>query len=70
MTTRTQASRLWFPNNKPLERSVLSYAAKYTTRYEVKLYALAVEGNHIHGVMDFPKLNRADFMRDFNSSVA
>lgn len=70
VTTRTQNSRLWFPNNKPLERAVLSYAAKYATSYGVKLYALAIEGNHVHGVMDFPHLNRADFMRDLNSSIA
>lgn len=70
VTTRSQISRLWFPNNEPLEKSILSYAAKYNIRYEVKLYALAIEGNHIHGVMNFPNANRADFMRDFNSSVA
>ena len=70
VTTRTQGSRLWFVNNKGLEQSILSYAAKYTIRYEVKLYALAIEGNHVHGVMDFPHLNRANFMRDLNSSIA
>jgi len=44
--------------------------AKYSTLREVKLYAFAVEGNHNQGVSKFPKLNRADFMRDLNSSIA
>ena len=70
VTTRTQSSRLWFINNKALQDSILSYAAKYSNRYETKLYALAIEGNHVHGVMDFPHLNRAQFMRDLNSSIA
>lgn len=57
-------------NNAPLEKVVLGYAAKYSLRYEAKLYALAIEGNHIQGPAQFPKANRAAFMRDFNSSVA
>jgi hypothetical protein len=36
----------------------------------VKLYALAIEGNHIHGPALFPEANRAHFMRDLNSCVA
>ena len=70
VTTRSRASELWFVNNPKLEEEILSRAAKYSSRYEVKLYALAIEGNHIHGPADFPKLNRASFMRDFNSTVA
>ena len=70
LTTRTQGSRLWFINNKPLQESMLSYAAKYTERYQATLYALAIEGNHVHTVMDFPNLNRSDFMRDLNSCIA
>lgn len=69
-TTRTRNSELWFVNNKPLEEAILGYAGRYTTRYEVKLYALAIEGNHTHNAAHFPKANRAPFMRDFNSSVA
>jgi hypothetical protein len=53
-----------------LEEAILGYAAKYAQRYSVKLYALAIEGNHIQQPAHFPKENRADFMRDFNSSVA
>jgi hypothetical protein len=34
------------------------------------MYALAIEGNHIHKVAIFPKANRAHYMRDFNSAVA
>lgn len=69
-TTRTRRSELWFVNNPPLEEAILGYAAKYAARYSVKLYALAIEGNHIHFPALFPKANRAHFMRDFNSSVA
>jgi hypothetical protein len=70
LTTRTRNSELWFINNKFLEEAILGFAARYRERYGVKLYALAIEGNHIHGAALFPKKNRADFMRDFNSSVA
>lgn len=70
LTTRSRNSRLWFINNKPLEVTILSFAAKYARRYGVKLYALAIEGNHIQGPAHFPKGNRASFMRDFNSSIA
>ena len=69
-TTRTRNSELWLVNNPELEHAILGYAARYTTRYETKLYALAIEGNHIHTVSHFPKANRANFMRDLNSSVA
>jgi REP element-mobilizing transposase RayT len=69
LTTRTRNSELWFVNNKPLEESILGSAARCAERYSVKLFALAIEGNHIQGVADFPGLNRSSFMRDFNSSV-
>jgi hypothetical protein len=69
-TSRARNSELWFVNNPELESAILGYAARYSTRYEVKLYALAVEGNHIQKVAGFPKANRAYFMRDFNSAVA
>ena len=70
LTTRTRNSELWFVNNAKLEEAVLGYAAKYSTRYEVKLYALAIEGNHTQGPALFPNGNRADYMRDLNASVA
>ena len=69
-TTRTRNSELWFVNNNSLEEAILGYAAKYRLRYGVKLYALAIEGNHIQFPAHFPKGNRAHYMRDFNSSVA
>ncbi|MEY4668951.1 MAG: hypothetical protein RL518_1650 [Pseudomonadota bacterium] len=69
-TTRTRNSELWFVNNSPLEEAILGYAARYATRYEAKIFALAIEGNHIQKVAVFPKANRASFMRDFNSAVA
>ena len=70
LTTRSRESRLWFVNNRALEGAILGYAAKYAARYSVKLYGLALEGNHIQGPALFPKGNRASFMRDLNSSVA
>jgi hypothetical protein len=69
-TTRSRNSQLWFVNNEELEDAILGYAARYATRYKVKMYALAIEGNHIQKVASFPKANRAHFMRDFNSAVA
>ena len=70
VTTRSRNSELWFINNQPLENAILGYAARYKERYGAKLYALAIEGNHIQAPILFPKANRADFMRDFNSTVA
>lgn len=69
-TTRTTNSRLWFINNQSLQTAIVSYAAKYATRYNVSLYALAIEGNHIQGCAQFHEHNRRHFMRDFNSAVA
>lgn len=70
ITTRSRNSELWFINNKPLEDSILGYTAKYAERYGVKLYALAIEGNHIQGPALFPNANRSAFMRDLNAIVA
>jgi REP element-mobilizing transposase RayT len=69
-TTRSRNSELWFINNDKLEDSILGYTAKYCERYEVILYALSIEGNHLHTLSKFPKANRAHFLRDLNSSVA
>lgn len=70
VTTRCRNSRLWFVNNKKLEEKILAYLAKYQEVYGVIIYAIAIEGNHIHMLLDFPKENRGKFMRDFNSLVA
>lgn len=70
LTTRSRASELWFVNNPALEHAILGYAAKFSERYSVKIYALAIEGDHIQAPADFPLCNRAFFMRDFNSCVA
>jgi len=69
-TTRTRNSELWFINNSGLENAILGYAARYSTRYEVKMYALGIQGNHTHQAASFPNANRAHFMRDFNSAIA
>ena len=70
VTTRSRNSELWFVNNSKLQDAVLGYAAKFCARYNVKLYALAIEGNHIQAPADFPQCNRALFMRDLNSCIA
>ncbi len=49
---------------------MLGYAARFAHVHKVSLYALSVEGNHIQATALFPEGNRADFMRDFNSSTA
>lgn len=70
LTTRSRNSELWFVNNEPLEEALLGYLSRYKTRYDVKIYAFAIEGNHIQMTAEFPKPNRSDFMRDFNSTAA
>lgn len=70
ITTRCRNSELWFVNNRPLENAILGYVGKFAARYDIKLYAFAIEGNHTHCVADFPGLNRAAFMRDLNSCIA
>jgi len=70
ITTRTAGSKLWLLNNNELEAAILGCLARYQTVYEVVLYAFVLMGNHYHLVADFPKMNRAEFMRDFNSQIA
>jgi len=70
LTTRSRNSELWLVNNKRLEGEVLGYVARYRERYNVKLYGLALEGNHMQGPALFPEENRSGFMRDLNSSTA
>ena len=70
VTTRCRNSELWFINNKPLEEKMLLLTAKYTNRYNVSLYALAIEGSHTHQFIHTPDKNRAHFMRDLNSNIA
>jgi hypothetical protein len=70
LTTRTRNSELWFINNQPLEEAILGYTAKYQARYNVTLYALAIEGNHLQAPAQFHDENRKDFMRDLKSSIA
>jgi hypothetical protein len=69
-TTRSRNSELWFVNNQNLEEAILGYAARYATRHEVIMYALSIEGNHTQQVNQFPRANRSEYMRDFNSAVA
>ena len=70
ITTRTRNEELWFVNNPTLEKDILLRMAVATERYQAKIYAVAIEGNHIQLPADFPNLNRSKFMRDFNSGVA
>ena len=69
-TSRSRNSELWFVNNRPLEKSILGYLAKFVKRYSVKLYAFAIEGNHTHEPAMFPLMNRSAFKRDLNSCIA
>jgi hypothetical protein len=69
-TTRARNSELWFVRNRALEEATLGYLAKYRKRYNVTLYAFAIEGNHNQFPALFPECNRAHFMRDLNSSIA
>ena len=69
VTTRSRNSELWFVDNPELENAVLGCAAKYSSVHQAKLYALAIEDNHIQAPADFPLCNRSAFMGDFDSSV-
>jgi hypothetical protein len=48
----------------------MGHVARVSTRYGVKIYALALEGNHVQAPALFPQGNRACFMRDLNSAIA
>jgi REP element-mobilizing transposase RayT len=69
-TTRTKHSELWFINNKPFEEKILAFIAKYSEEYHVKLYALAIEGSHIHHFGDYPEENCSAFHQALNSMIA
>lgn len=69
-TTRSRNEELWFINNTELDKSILTTLAVATDRYKAEVYAIGIEGNHIHIPATFPQLNRSHFMRDFNSKVA
>lgn len=70
ITSKTVNSRLWFVNNPELEKAILGRIAKCQARYKVIIYAVAIQGNHLHLVALFPDGNRAFFMRDLNSAIA
>ena len=70
ITSKTVNSRLWFVNCPVLEQSILGRVARCQDRYGVIIYALAIQGNHLHFTALFPKGNRAFFMRDLNSVIA
>jgi REP element-mobilizing transposase RayT len=70
ITTRTQGSRLWFVNNRRLEWYILAYLAKYQEYYEVIIYGFVMMGNHYHLAAHFPRGNKTDFLRSFNSIIA
>ncbi len=70
ITTRTSGSRLWLIKNKDLEQRILGCLARYQEIYQVQIFGFILMGNHYHLLARFPQMNRALFMRDFNSSVA
>ena len=69
-TSRTMNSRLWFVNNKKLEQNILRFLARYAEKYEVEVYGFVPMGDHYHLAARFPKMNRAQFYRDFNARIA
>jgi hypothetical protein len=70
ITMRTINGALWFVNNAALEDHVRAYLAKYCSKYDVLLYNVSFQGNHLHLEAQFPHANRAACMRDFNARVA
>lgn len=70
ITSRTAGSKLLLINNKGLEQKILSCLARYQEIYSVVIYGFIIMGNHYHLIAKFPKMNRAIFMRDFNSMTA
>ena len=72
ITTRTAGSKLWFAGkvNKDLENGILASLARYQQIYRVKIFGFILMGNHYHLIAQFPKKNRAAFMRDLNAAVA
>lgn len=70
ITTRTSGSKLWLTKGGELERQILACLARYQEIHGVILYCFVVMGNHYHLIAKFPRMNRAAFMRDFNSAVA
>ena len=69
-TSRTARNEIWFNCNAELEEAVLGHLAQCAERYQVKLYAFAMEGTHKHELALFPECNRASFFRDFNCAVS
>ena len=69
-TVRTRQSALWLVNNRNLEDNILGYQARYSQRYNVKVYAMAIEGSHVHDLCHYPNCNRSDYKRDLNSMIA
>ena len=70
ITAKTAGNRLWFVNNQLLEEKILAWLAKYSTTYNVEIFAFKLMGNHYHLVARFRRANRAGFMKAFNSQLA
>lgn len=70
ITTRTAEARLWLIKNQYLETRILSCLARCQDIHGAIIYAFILMGNHYHLIANFPRANRARFMRDFNSAVA
>ena len=69
ITDRTKESRLWFVNNRKLEREILGRLAKAQNERGVKLYAFVMQGNHYHSIAVFPEANRFQFEQDLNAGI-
>lgn len=69
-TSRCKHSELWFANNRKFQNCVLALIAKYSEMYNVMLYAIAIEGSHVHFLADYPDENCSEFKRTLNSMIA
>lgn len=69
-TNRTRNCELWFINNRPLHDEILGYFAKNMQRYNGTTYGIAIHGDHIHHLSQFPDNNASRFSQVFNHCVS
>jgi len=69
VTSRTRGSALWFVNNDKLHEEICGRFAKWTTLAQAEVYALNIQGDHIHNMLRCPLKNRAALERNFNADV-
>lgn len=70
LTARCADSAMWLVNNKKVDQALLMELAVCTERYNPKIFAFAIEGNHYHIDAQFVDGGLSDFLRDYNSWIA